>query len=282
MKISALPVNRVYRPLPSAPLFLGDGYREYPPCPELAALVRCFWEADYSREYPSSLVIPDTCADILFEVSPKGVSAMFCGVNDAPFSSQGKKGPAKVYAVRFYAWTVSLFSGESLENSANLCCPAEFLFPGLVGELSRVLASSPSRWIPAAERWLYNFSWERVGNNRIMNAIYSVLANQGRTSLGDMASESVLSPRQLQRIFQKEIGLSPKMFSQLVRYQNLWRFSLSPKFQVLDAVERFGYTDQSHLLREFKRFHGIPLAQARQRAFGNVAFLQDLVPHAVI
>ena len=49
--------------------------------------------------------------------------------------------------------------------------------------------------------------------------------------------------------------------------------------RVLDAVERFGYTDQSHLLREFKRFHGIPLTQARRIALGDVAFLQDLPPN---
>ena len=112
-----------------------------------------------------------------------------------------------------------------------------------------------------------------------MNSVYKVLERRGRVFLEEMASESVWSGRQLQRVFLKETGLSPKRFAQLVRYQSLWRAALSPGFRVLDAVERFGYTDQSHLLREFKRFHGIPLTQARRLTLGDVAFLQDLPPN---
>jgi AraC-like DNA-binding protein len=41
---------------------------------------------------------------------------------------------------------------------------------------------------------------------------------------------------------------------------------------MLDANElvfQLGYTDQSHLLREFKRYHGITPAEAINFAFGN-------------
>lgn len=277
MKTFALPVhNTIYFPIPAAPFFLGANYQEYPPCPELSPFIRCFWEADYSKGYTPSPVIPDTCADVLFYVGSTSPYAIFCGVNDGPVSSSKKTVSGKIYAIRFYAWAVSLFSGESLEDSVNLCCDAEAFFPGLVRELAPVLENFPSLWIAAAEKWLYHSIRIHTENARIMNTVYSVLKHEGHIALTDMAAEGVLSPRQLQRIFQKEIGLSPKKFSQLVRYQSLWRASLLPGFQVLDAVERFGYTDQSHLLREFKRFHGLPLSQARQFALGNVAFLQDL------
>lgn len=269
MKISALPgSNAGYFPLASAPLFLGSEYREYPPCQELSPFVRCFWEADYSGKYVSSLVIPDTCADVLFELDPNfgTVHAAFCGVNDTPFFPNKKGHSAKLYAIRFYAWAVSLFSGESLSDSMNLCCEAEAFFPGLVKKMIPVLENSPSLWLSVAEKWLYETVTMRAENLRMMNAVYAVLTHEGRISLADMALEGVLSPRQLQRIFQRGMGLSPKRFSQLVRYQSLWRASLCPGFQVLDAVERFGYVDQSHLLREFKRFHGLPLSQARQIA----------------
>lgn len=279
MKISALPAhNAVYFPIPAAPFFLGDRYREYAPCPELSAFIRCFWEADYSQKYTPSPVIPDTCADVLFFVDSSYLRTSFCGVNDGPFSPNKGSVSGRVYAIRFYAWAVSLFSRESLEDSVNLCCEAEAFFPGLVRELVPVLKNSPALWIPASEKWLYDSLQIHSEDARMMNTVYSVLKHEGRISLVDMAAEGVLSPRQLERVFQKEIGLSPKKFSQLVRYQNLWRASLLPGFQVLDAVERFGYTDQSHLLREFKRFHGLPLSQARQYAVGNVAFLQDLSP----
>ena len=275
MSQSLLPVNRVYLPLASASLFGGDGYREVPPCPQLAPFVRCFWEME--GRTASSVVIPDTCADVLFEV-PAGegrVRASFCGVNDAPFFHQGGGRKGRLYAIRFYAWAVSMFSGETLEGSVNLCCPAEAFFPQLVRGLATVLRDSPSLWIPAAEGLLCRGLEARPLNARLMNSVYAALERRGRVSLEEMAAESVWSGRQLQRVFLRETGLSPKRFAQLVRYQSLWRAALSPGFRVLDAVEQFGYTDQSHLLREFKRFHGAPLNQARQSALRHVAFLQD-------
>lgn len=277
MSQSLLPVNRVYLPLASASLFGGDGYREVPPCPQLAPFVRCFWEMDNFRKSPASTIIPDTCADILFELAPgeEDIHASFCGVNDSPLFAQNAGKGVKLYAIRFYAWAVSMFSGESLEGSANFCCPAEAFFPQLVRALVPVVRDSPSLWIPAAEGLLCRALEARPLNDRLMNSVYAALERRGRVSLEEMAAESVWSGRQLQRVFLKETGLSPKRFAQLVRYQSLWRAALSPGFRVLDAVEQFGYTDQSHLLREFKRFHGAPLNQARQSALRHVAFLQD-------
>ena len=280
MEKTVLPVNRGYLPLASASLFGGDGYREIPPCPELAPFVRCFWEMDDFRESPASTIIPDTCADVIFERAPgeADIRASFCGVNDAPLFVQNAGKGVRLYAIRFYAWAAAIFSGESLERSVNAYCPAEEFFSGLVRGLTPVLRDTPSLWIPAAEGLLCQALEVRPLNARMMNSVYKVLERGGRVSLEDMASESVWSGRQLQRVFLKETGLSPKRFAQLVRYQSLWRAALSPGFRVLDAVERFGYTDQSHLLREFKRFHGIPLTQARRLALGDVAFLQDLPP----
>lgn len=67
----------------------------------------------------------------------------------------------------------------------------------------------------------------------------------------------------------------------MVRYQCLWQDALfSPSFCIQDAVYRYGYTDQSHLLRQFRAYHGLPLGRALALAHGNVAFLQDAFPQA--
>ena len=52
------------------------------------------------------------------------------------------------------------------------------------------------------------------------------------------------------------LGVSPKTFSSLVRYQRLWQdMVLSPRFNALDAVDKYGYTDQAHLLSDFRKRH---------------------------
>ena len=47
-------------------------------------------------------------------------------------------------------------------------------------------------------------------------------------------------------------------------------------FDVLSAVHKFGYTDQSHLLWEFKRYHSMDIHNARIMAFKDVGNIQDV------
>ena len=71
----------------------------------------------------------------------------------------------------------------------------------------------------------------------------------------------------MERMFKQDVGISIKRTASLVRYQNVWReVILKEHFNVQEAVERYGYADQSHLLNEFKRFHGLWPSQAKLEA----------------
>lgn len=94
--------------------------------------------------------------------------------------------------------------------------------------------------------------------------------------MADLAGELHVSTRQIERIFRGNMGISPKKFSSLVRYQYLWQDILFwSRCNVQDAVYRYGYADQAHLLNDFKRFHGMTPREARQYALRDVAFLQE-------
>jgi methylphosphotriester-DNA--protein-cysteine methyltransferase len=77
----------------------------------------------------------------------------------------------------------------------------------------------------------------------------------------------VISQKQLERLFSHHIGISPKSFSSLIRYQLLWQeIVLSGHFNVQDAVDKFGYCDQAHLLNDFKKHHLIGIREAAEFA----------------
>lgn len=66
-----------------------------------------------------------------------------------------------------------------------------------------------------------------------------------------------LSPRQLRRLFNFYIGDSPKIFSQIIRFQQLLK--AKPSTQLLKSEKLFfdaGYYDQSHFIKAFKTFYG--------------------------
>lgn len=109
-----------------------------------------------------------------------------------------------------------------------------------------------------------------------MNSVAEMLEQRGNIEVGQLSKDLHISSRQLQRIFSENIGVSPKKFSSLIRYQNLWNDVLCNKnFDVMDAVVKYGFTDQANLLNEFKKYHTITIPQAKRTALNDVAFLQD-------
>ena len=78
-----------------------------------------------------------------------------------------------------------------------------------------------------------------------------------------MADDNAVSNRKLERDFLSTTGVSPKQMVNLIRYQLLWQDAVKRDFNVLDSVEKYGFFDQSHLLKEFKKYHGLTLTEAR-------------------
>ncbi len=117
-----------------------------------------------------------------------------------------------------------------------------------------------------------------VRENRIVNtAIKHILTSKGTMEISDLVKESFVSSRQLERLFHEYVGVTPKKLSNLVRYQFLWREILQqPDFNILDAVYKYGYTDQSHLVREFKRYHSMDIRSAKILAMENVENIQEV------
>ena len=259
-------LSRLYHPVTGTPFQRDETYREVAPCAALAPYIRCFWGSEgpqYDRPAPAGIVIPDTCMDIIFHIDhvAQRVTAAFCAL-DATSSltpaSTGGSGRAMTFAIRFYAWTACLFAADDLRGSLNGRYPAEQFFPGIVRALSPALADMTSLddAIRAAEPLLLRCLNNNCADPAVLNAIHRILVTDGRARIADVAAALVLSPRQMERRFAACMGATPKGFASLMRYQLLWQEMLrTPRFSVLDAVDRFGYTDQAHLLGDFRRRH---------------------------
>lgn len=76
----------------------------------------------------------------------------------------------------------------------------------------------------------------------------------GTTPVAELAYQAGLSERQLERLFHAHIGLSPKLFSRIVRYQAIRESLAAGALLSADLAVKFGYTDQSHLWRDYQGF----------------------------
>lgn len=271
-------LSTLYHPITSTPFRRDRSYFEAPPGAALRPYIRCFW-----RQLPrrtegeaATLVIPDTCMDLIFHIDASGISHRFCAMYDRSFLSE-PAAETDTFGIRFYPWAATFFSQDALSDSRNRTFDANQHFPALTRALKRMLLETDGFFARCerAEPLLWEALRPRAPAPVFLNAVYETLRNEGRLRTEALARGVHISARQLERLFETYTGVSPKRFSSLVRYQCLWReAALSERFDVQDAVERFGFTDQSHLLRQFKAYHSLPLGEAVALAGKDVAFLQ--------
>jgi transcriptional regulator GlxA family with amidase domain len=92
------------------------------------------------------------------------------------------------------------------------------------------------------------------------------LQTDARATVRDIARHIGLSQRRFIQVFTEEIGMTPKLFSRVQRFQRtiaLVRQTTAPDWARL-AVD-CGYFDQSHLIRDFLMFSGFSPADYLRR-----------------
>lgn len=246
-----------------------SGYREYSPCKALKPYIRCFWT---SVAQGGRLIIPDLCADIIFDTGSD--KAFFCGVSDEAFVSHRQ---TETFGIRFYSWTAALFAEDSMRKTLNGGFELNGHFRKLEKELAPKLtyAKTVKERIALSEKFLISNLHERHCG-LFLNALGEIMTLHGICTAENISKNLHISNRQLERVFSEYSGLTPKKAAMLIRYQYLWRDILSGQcFNGAEKAAEYGYSDQSHLLKDFRRFHTVYPNQAREIALNNVAFLQD-------
>lgn len=269
-------LSSIYSPITSQYPNPGD---KYVPCDALKPYIASFWgtecpESDIPNEGSPILVIPDTCVDIIFVMDHRtnSFSGHYSGINDRPFMTSPVVETTRVsyFAIRFYFWGIHVFSDYHMRDSLNTFEDSNVYFNGWDSFFKNLLiqTSSIEERIPLAERFLLSKLNIHKKNDNVLNATYCILNSKGTKHIKEVCAYTAISQRQLERLFLEYIGISMKKVSNLVRYQNLWQdIAFSPHYNILDFVDKYSFTDQSHLLNAFKKYHGVTPNQAKKIMF---------------
>ncbi len=79
--------------------------------------------------------------------------------------------------------------------------------------------------------------------------------------------ETGYSHRRFIELFRRAIGLSPKLYCRVLRFQSaLERLAGRATHSLADLALAAGYSDQAHFNREFREFTGMPPSEYREAA----------------
>jgi AraC-like DNA-binding protein len=146
------------------------------------------------------------------------------------------------------------------------------LFPetaSLVEQL-REVSNSPAKAISLLEDWLLKrlLMTTKTDVSGVAYACAQIQKNKGLIRIEELSRNMGMSTTTLGDQFREKVGFSPKAFSRIVRFNHINAFignQCTSNWQEL--VYTYGFFDQNHFIKEFKRFYGCTPSQWHARQF---------------
>ena len=234
---------------------------------QTSCFVYCFWQLKTLEKLEQPFVyrvVSDGCIDILFN----------------------HKQPAENFIIGFCRKYSEFQIGEDFDYIGIRFLPAAF--PVLFGidakylvektqELKNVLPDFSDWMITQLKpdvsfekiRHLLNKKIEAIVENihfefdtRFFNSLILILKKNGYVDAEKYLNTGI-SPRQLRRLFNYYIGTSPKVFSNIVRFQYvLSATSAEKQLRTNKIYYDVGFYDQAHFIKTFKIFYGVTPSEA--------------------
>ena len=254
-------------------------YLEISPSADLAQDIQCYWELD-GDDVLSEPIFPDGRVEIVVHLGarPRVVGevypqpeVMVVGQMTRALRLHQTTGMHAV-GIRFTPTGARKWLGAPLDE----CTDGIHDLDGIAGRTAAGLRAAVHRGgrldlsVSALEAALRRSGTTRWSSSpAVEQAVKHALASHGQVRVEALARSVGVGVRQLERQFLETVGLSPKRFLKTARFQRallLLRHGLAPA-AVAGAC---GFSDQSHLAREFRRVAG---ATVREIELGRVAFL---------
>jgi len=159
-------------------------------------------------------------------------------------------------------------TGVPFKELTNKDVDAEAFFPAEMRRVNERLGSAANftEMIGIIETFLLQLLQKEKQTFGAVDQVLQLITHQSYNCTVDaLAQQSFLSPRQLERKFDDRIGISPKTFLRICRFnQSYWLYLAKPQLDWLTIAIACGYNDYQHLVKDYKDF-----ANATPRSFFN-------------
>jgi len=270
-------------------------HQEFESPEKLRDTIKCFWHErrDLGERQSSFEVLPDGYAEIIFyfgnpcSTSYNGSlqplpSPFMMGLLDQPVLFYTKQ-RLEIIGIRCFPWTVfDLLGLPSGKDSVHIF---EHPIARLQQTLNKLIdAGRIDEAIGEVRQYLLDTRSRIPIDSMLSKAGVAMRKANGTIPVSQVAAAAHATVRTLERTFKQSSGHTVKDVAALMRFEQvrnkLWN---DPDTNIAGLAHELGYTDQSHLSREFKRYSGTTpgafarKARKRRQAVSNdfVAFVQS-------
>lgn len=245
------------------------GYQTFQPIPQLEPYVESIWlqhdERDASQyEFPATTIVPTTRIDLLFffgdpfveHVGSSRISLprfYLLGQRTAPLkvSASGRTG---VIIISFKPCAaLPLFKIPLQEFTDQSVTLDSFMEPAEIRTVEERVLNTESlhQKVMILQSFLATKLQTCLFDSLVLQAAHHINRQFNAFDIRQTAAEFGLGRRQFERRFQQSVGLSPRKFANILRFQKAL-FLHQEGENWADIVDICGYYDQSHFIREMK------------------------------
>lgn len=236
-------------------------YKEIPPPSILSDIVRYFWiiESDEVPDVPLKYR--------LFAESSPGLVffyhfnyGLISGLTDShrEFMMAGKLGMIGAF---LYPYALPLLFNVPSEKLTNTTIEiTDFLGnEGLLLKDEVINASTNNQRIEIISNYLLKKIKNNVHQDKgLVKSVQQIVRYKGGVSIDSIVNGMGVSGRHFDRKFLSAVGVAPKVFSRLIRFQSTLQLPRTTNIKTLTELALYsGYYDQSHFIRDFKEFAGL-------------------------
>lgn len=215
-------------------------------------------------------ILPDGCVDIVVSVSGSNAYSAVYGTTTARREVPVEVG-SHYLGIRFKPGRSRHFLAASVIELTERCESTEGLLEFVLNDVPERVGDDGvfSTLDTALERHVLKHRPARSGIDHVIDSIETA---HGMLRIKTIAALLGKSTRQLERVFLETVGITPKLFSRIVRFRRASALVSSSPGSLADIAAATGYSDQSHMSNEFRLLGDISPAVFARR---DVVFLQD-------
>jgi AraC-like DNA-binding protein len=256
-------------------------YQEYSPDIRLTPWVKNYWFAtDFAYSEVTPKIFPDGCPYIIFKFDRTvGTSfAYLLGMRTAFIEADYPKS-TQLFGIGFKPAGITAFTRlplhELTDRRVELAL-VETLFDKSFCESLPEKQSIAEIVAHTNSCFLKRVSCLYPVENQIIRAVDLISLSKGQLSPADVASDVCLCQRHFERKFKSAIGVCPKTFAKISRFNYaLQCMSEYPNKDLLKIAIDCGYYDHTHLAKDFKSLAGDTPNVFRRRKSNFYAFSDE-------
>lgn len=205
--------------------------------------------------------VPDGCCDIIFEYGDNKVESHVCGsvLSAGNLTFENNK---QYFGVRFLNGHVPEFldlkGSELVGNKIDLSLAIKNKNQFEQIHDCRDFKLQMELFLTEYLKIHHKHTADTYKNNIVSFCRDLIYSTKGGVSVAELEMQTGYSTRYISKLFDEAIGLSPKKFANIVRYQSwLDYLNNNRERKISDGLAYFNYYDQAQMNKEFKNFSGV-------------------------